>query len=373
VRGAFFSKKYIMQSRLSVITIIPFLLICSLIYAQDAPQGGTGTWSLIFSDEFDGSTLNSQKWLAQYPPHFPNNGLSHNHRAWINPDQSTVSDGKLIITALDEKDPNSTDGTNQWASSFGYLSFDYTSGAICTYDKFTCTTGFIEGRFKVPSTLGTWPAFWTLNADKSWPPEIDILEIPADRKTHHYYYHYGSDWQNEKSWGGTHTDVDKSEDFHTYGVEWGTNYMKFYFDGQIVKGFTNKSEVSQAKDMYLIINLAVGGWAGDPPSGAVFPCSLECDWIRVWKKSTDIESHESIYPHTVNFKTSSGNNQTFQVGLSGKIRKITVTNLLGKIFTNTFNISDNQIGIIANININDVYLITFYCDNMQKTVKVVTN
>lgn len=355
-----------------VLTFLLLLLFVRL-FSQNGPQGATGNWALKFYDEFNGTQLDLTKWLPSYPYHFPNNGLSHNHRAWIDPAQVTVADGKLIITATNKKHPNSTSGTDQWESSFGYLSFDYTSGAICTYNSFKFTTGFIEGSFKAPATLGSWPAFWALNYDKSWPPEIDILEIPADRNTHHYYYHYGSDWQNEKSWGGTHTGVDKSAGFHTYGVEWGANYMRFYFDGQIVKSFINKQEVSQAKNMYLILNLAIGGWAGNPPVGAVFPCTYECDWVRVWQPSVNSSSNYTSKV-TLTFDANNGVSKKNNLTKSNinDIKNIVVTNLAGVNVPVLTNIIDNTILLKPTKSItNGVYIITVFSGSNRECFKIV--
>lgn len=264
------------QLKICILALLCLLLSLNASIAQ--PPGGTANWNLVFEDNFNGTSLDQSKWSYNYPW-----GRTHNHRAYMTDTMVTVKDGILTIKAINKRHPSAPAGTNQWESSFGYLSFDYTSGAIHTQGKFGTTYGYIEGRFKASSTSGTWPAFWTLNSTGEWPPEIDILEIPADRKVHHYYYHYGPDWQNESSFGATHTGADKSLSFHTYGVEWGPNYMKFYFDGQLLNSYTNRPETSQGKNMYLIINLAIDGWAPTPPAEAVWPALYQCDWVRVWK------------------------------------------------------------------------------------------
>ena len=42
----------------------------------------------------------------------------------------------------------------------------------------------MEASIKVPQTLGTWPAFWTL--ENGWPPEMDVMEVPESS--------YGAMW-----------------------------------------------------------------------------------------------------------------------------------------------------------------------------------
>src|SRR5690554_416131 len=256
---------------------ISFLLLlaaCPFVLKAQ-PAGASGSWELVFEDQFTGSALDASKWSKGYPW---GDGTTHNHEAYCIPENVTVENGLLRIKAVSEKHPASPEGYN------------WTSGVVSTSGKFHVSAGFIEGRFKAPATLGTWPAFWTLG--DGWPPEIDILEIPHARNVHHYYYHYGPSWDQEQSFGGTHTGVDKSAGFHTYGVEWDTNYMHFYFDGQLVASYNNRPEVAQAVNQYILINLAVGGWAGAPPAGAQFPCYFECDWVRVWKRKPGIASGE---------------------------------------------------------------------------------
>lgn len=135
-------------------------LIFSDVYSQP-PQGN---WDLVFEDNFTGTSLDLSKWNYNYPSYFPNSGRTHNHRAYMDQAQVKVENGFLKISAINQRHPSAPDGTNQWESQFGFLSFDYTSGTVNTRTKFEFTYGYVEGRFKMPPTLGTWPAFWTLNS-----------------------------------------------------------------------------------------------------------------------------------------------------------------------------------------------------------------
>ncbi len=270
--------------------IFPLLFVGVSAQAQQ-PSGPSGKWNLVFEDNFEGTSLDTKKWNYNYPW-----GHTHNHRAYMIDSMVTVVNGQLQIKAIDQRNPAAPAGTDKWADQFGYLSFDYTSGAINSNSKFNFQYGYLEGSFKAPATLGTWPAFWTLNANGAWPPEIDVLEIPSARTQHHYYYHYTNSSGAQASFGTSNSGPDKSAAFHTYGVEWGPTYMKFYFDGKLLNSYTGHTECNQGIDMYIIINLAVGGWAGDPPAGAVFPCYYMCDWVRVWKQdpsmNLDFESSD---------------------------------------------------------------------------------
>lgn len=256
-----------------------------LVYASgfSAPPPSLEGWELVFEDEFTGHSLDLTKWNPTY-----NWGKTHNHRAYCVPENVTVSDGKLRIKGEARRHPDAPATASNGGETY---SLDYTSGAIDTKGKFNFKYGYIEGRFKAPKQKGTWPAFWTLQ--DGWPPEIDILEIPHDRKQHHYYLHYtqpdwydknGSAWDHEASFGGTHSGPDKSADFYNYGVNWYEGNLDFYFNDQRIAGYNRSREVSQLKAQYIIINLAIGGWAGNTIEvTANSPAYYEAEWVRVWK------------------------------------------------------------------------------------------
>lgn len=261
--------------------------ITAHVAMADPPANMSG-WTMVFNDEFEGNSLDKSKWNPTY-----NWGHTHNHRAYCVEENVSVSDGVLRIKGEAKRHPEAPATCKSGDKTY---SLDYTSGAIDTRGKFEVKGGYIEGRFKMPKQLGTWPAFWTLQ--DGWPPEIDIFEVPHARNQHHYYLHYtktdwyashGSAWDHEASFGGVQTGPDKSADFHNYGLEWNDQYMNFYFDDQLVASYNKPTEISQLTKMYIIINLAIGGWAtdnGNPievTSGN--PAYLECDWVRVWSKN----------------------------------------------------------------------------------------
>lgn len=265
-------------------------LLCGALSAQATPPASLNGWNLVFDDEFDGTSLDKSKWNPTY-----NWGHTHNHRAYCVEENVSVSDGLLRIKGEARRHPNAPATCKNGSDVY---SLDYTSGAIDTRGKFELKGGYIEGRFKMPPHSGTWPAFWTLQ--DGWPPEIDIFEVPHDRTDHHYYLHYtktdwyashGSAWDHEASFGGVHKGPDKSAGFHTYGLEWNENFLKFYFDDQLVSSYNRPSEISQLTANYIIINLAIGGWAesGSRPIAVTAgnPAYLECDWVRVWKRNEE--------------------------------------------------------------------------------------
>ena len=264
--------------------VLLLLSIAVSLSFADPPSNFSG-WELVFEDNFDGTALDKSKWNPTY-----NWGNTHNHRAYCVEENVIVSDGTLKLKGEKKTHPDANGVKAKFNNK--EIPVDYTSGAIDTRGHFEVKYGYIEGRFKAPWQKGTWPAFWTLQ--DGWPPEIDILEIPASRKQHHYYLHYtdpswynshGSAWDHEASFGGhKDDDVDRSADFHTYAVEWDESNLSFYFDDKKFASYNRPTEIKQLTAQYIIVNLAIGGWAGDDIEiTSDKPAYFEADWVRVWQ------------------------------------------------------------------------------------------
>lgn len=241
--------------------------------STSAPDLSDG-WGLVFNDDFDGTSLDTSNWNYNYPW-----GNTHTNNAYTAPENVSVSNGLLKIKAENKRHPDAPATTKTYDGTFN---LDYTSGAINTNNKFNFNKGYIEGRFKMPATSGFWSSFFMLNANGSRPPEIDIFEILGHESTGlNTNYHYG----DSKSQYNKQTVVDLSKDFHTYGLEWDADYIKWYLDGkQVGAAFKDAQAIATNKDMYLIINLAVGGWESLPDNYTDWSQDFECDWIRVWQK-----------------------------------------------------------------------------------------
>lgn len=162
----------------------------------------------------------------------------------------------------------------------------YTSGMISTAPTFTQTYGYFEMRAQLPAGQGIWPAFWMMAADKSWPPELDIMEVLGKDP----FTLYSSAHTNQT---GSHTwetvtakTPDVSAGMHTYGMEWNAQAITYYFDGQKIGSIATPSDLH--KPMYLIANLAVGSpWPGYPDSTTKWPAEYKIDYIRAWQKDAD--------------------------------------------------------------------------------------
>lgn len=262
------------------------LAAASLLAAtRAAAQLPAGNWGLRFADEFTGqggsagTNLDPVKWSTAYPW-----GRTHNYPAYIRDENITVANGTLNLQAKRE--------------SFGGQPF--TSGAINSNGKFNFTYGYIEARMKLPAFLGAWPAFWMLQ--DGWPPELDVMEARyrsasdgnggylgyGDMYSYVGTYHWGADYTQEKSAGtgfqypgGNLTDA-----FHNYGTLWAPDHVTFYFDGRDMGSvWSSAANIAQMRNEYLLLNLGVGGWPGDPPSWEGMGPAFRTDWVRVWQQT----------------------------------------------------------------------------------------
>jgi hypothetical protein len=161
----------------------------------------------------------------------------------------------------------------------------YASAIMSTGGRFSQRYGYFEARIRFGAGTGLWPAFWMQPADGSWPPEIDIMEAYPNSNgaspgpsSYMSSLHYGPGHQviNLK------TDLGHAinDEWHTYGVDWRPDALRFTLDGEQVALIT---ENIPDKPMYLILDLAVGSWStladGTTPDRAL----MEIDWVRAYR------------------------------------------------------------------------------------------
>ncbi|MEA2973857.1 MAG: hypothetical protein QOG82_2315 [Actinomycetota bacterium] len=250
--------------------------------AGPLPVGSSGGANLVFSDEFDGTALNSGKWhTCSWWSSTTCSIETNNELELYTKNNVSVASGMLKLQARKEN-----------AVAWNGKTYNYTSGMISSGGRsgsipagFTYKYGYAEARVKVPAGQGLWPAFWTLPSDYSWPPEIDIMEIlgnkPNQQEMHYHYLNSAGVHQGPgQAWVGP----DFSADWHTFGVDWQPNAMIWYVDGVERWRFTDASAIT-AKPQYLLLNLAVGGnWPGSPNAATPFPSDYLVDYVRVWDR-----------------------------------------------------------------------------------------
>ena len=153
----------------------------------------------------------------------------------------------------------------------------YVSGMISSRSSFLQKHGFFEVRARLPQGAGLWPAFWLL-APGGWPPEIDVMEARGN-PGYAVHVHWVEDGVNRAS-GCEIPLPDAGAAFHDYGVLWTPEAIAFYLDRQPVAWIRAKPGFD--RPMYLLANLAVGGWAGEPDESTAFPATYALDTVTAW-------------------------------------------------------------------------------------------
>ncbi len=281
-------------------TAVRHLLFLTIIAMTVFCGDGYGAYQLVWSDEFDGSSLNTLNWSYDVGDGCPGLcGWGNNELQYYRSQNVSVSGGYLILESREEE----------------YGGRDYTSGKIHSRNKQDFLYGKVEARMKVPTGGGMWPAFWMMPTDSvygGWAAsgEIDIMETRNDTNFIGGTIHYGGSWPDHRNTGGTYSPggVNFSDAFHVYTIEWEADVMRWYVDGILYSTKTSSQWYSDAapgnsrapfdQDFYIIMNAAVGGnYPGCTSSGcitAIFTQQFQVDWVRVYQDTSNIAPTVSI-------------------------------------------------------------------------------
>ncbi|MEV4757159.1 glycoside hydrolase family 16 protein [Micromonospora sp. NPDC049559] len=245
--------------------------------ASPSPSASPPGWRLVWSDEFDGSTLDRTRWNAR-------------NDAWVDYDRACITDrdrnvfvggGLLTLRARAE------------SFSCGSQRRDYTTAYLDTVGTASFTYGRFEIRAKSPTgpgnSTGLWPAFW-LRPDDGGNGEIDVVELAGGDEYHRaatqaIFYDYTPVKQdNRYAFPSGHP----ADGFHTYAAEWEPGVLRWYVDGRQVwqrdRGSTPWFDEVFQRPYHLRLNFQVGGWLGDPDDSTAFPADFRVDYVRVWQR-----------------------------------------------------------------------------------------
>jgi len=244
---------------------------------------GYGAYQLVWSDEFDGTSLNMNNWSYQIMGDGGNNEWQY---YTSRPQNSWVANGALTIQALKED------------YVVGGQTYHYTSARLRTANKQDFLYGKFEARIKLPKGQGIWPAFWMMPTDSvygGWAAsgEIDIMESINQAGTIYGTLHFGGQWPNNTSDGCLFSNgTDFSQTFHVYTIEWESTVFRWYVDGQLYCTKTSWWSSAAAypapfdQFFHFILNVAVGGnWPGYPDATTTFPQQMQIDYIRVYQNT----------------------------------------------------------------------------------------
>jgi beta-glucanase (GH16 family) len=287
---------------------LPFTLLCALLGLSDFsqtvnpilpdhnPPAEIQDMKLVWNDEFNHTGKpNPEYW--KYEKGFVRN----EELQWYQEDNATCANGVLLIEGRREEisNPNFKAGSQSWRTS--RETAHYTSSSINTRGLKKWQYGRFEIRARIDTTLGSWPAIWTLGTEKQWPSngEIDIMEFYRvnDQPTVLANAVWGTAKQYVGKW---HTeripyahflakDADWHKKFHIWRMDWTKESIKLYLDDELLNTTLLSETVNPdgfnpfMQPHYLLLNLAIGGNGGNPDR-SVFPIRYEVDYVRVYQE-----------------------------------------------------------------------------------------
>lgn len=241
---------------------------------------------LIWEDDFNGTSLNTDVW------NYATGYIANNESQYYTTDSKNVylENSNLVLKAIREDVQGYMGTTPQ--------TFNWTSGKIESSRKKEFQYGRIEAKIKIPQTVGSFPAFWTLgntheytygdqgNREDLGEPwaycgEIDIMEHKQGKTqiTSGGIYNTGSGVTDVGRKGSDTIDFTK---YNIYSIEWTKDKITFYVNDTAFSYFTVTDDMTMFRmPHYLQLNHAIGASGGTPPDD-VNEYEMLVDWVRVY-------------------------------------------------------------------------------------------
>lgn len=265
-----------------------------------APKERAGM-QLVWHDEFNTEGVpDTTVWRHE-------RGFVRNHELqWYQPENASCKNGVLLIEGRRTNLPNPQfkEGRTDWRNR---KNITFTSSSIQTRGKKDWLFGTFIIRTRIDTTLGAWPAIWTLGVKDPWPSngEIDIMEFYRHKNEPIILgnFAWGTGKANVAKWDGakiplTHFTKNKPnwvKEFHIWQMDWDKTSLKLYLDGALINEADLKETVNPdgknpfLQPHYLLLNLAIGGDNGGTPRASTSLIRYEVDYVRVYQKTVGLK------------------------------------------------------------------------------------
>lgn len=335
------------------VTAILFIVLLSQKTFSQKPFGDS-LWTLVFSDEFSGSSIDPTKWYSNWPNNQTSSYIYYNWNTNKNDTVShknqkpyetwnfanvNVSSGTAKIISKKENYSGKVwdrwvwsdcwgDTSKEWCPIDSFVPYKYTTGLLISKAQFKY--GYYEFRIKLPdhSTTndlkGLGPACFLYGNSSSvnWS-EIDFFEFAGkddwdgmyNKHTSNIHYRHcsptsfslsgcnstydTSHWQHPYS---SPSSLVFSNQFHKIGMHWTPTAINFYLDDVLYKHADSLSPDFLTSPSKLIEMPIITGISHPTTNFAtyvdtvntVFPYNYEIDYIRVWQYKQNCDSTLNI-------------------------------------------------------------------------------
>jgi beta-glucanase (GH16 family) len=246
-------------------------------------------YSLVWSDEFDGTSVDTAKW---------NFRTDAKRESAQRPENISVAGGLMSIALKKE----------------AFNGKEYTGGGLISKKSFRY--GYYEASARITTAGSGWhPAFWAMAGDGTTTApanrrtEIDGFEFDmhAPRNIHHNAHGWKADGTKVSIGRAYDVGFDPRAGFHTYGFAWSESNVKFYVDG-VVKHTSNYSPTCCTQHDYINIWLTTIAVNLAGIDDTKLPGQVQFDYVRYYQNGNYTDNDgptASRYSETGAWSTSS--------------------------------------------------------------------
>lgn len=257
-------------------------------------------WKLVWSDEFDGTEIDMNKW--SYRLHLG----GKRHTCYT--DDLVSLDGKgNAVFRLEERNGQYYSSTLQTGENKTDRGPEDSNPTLRPNGKakFQHKYGYYECRCILQKENPWWSAFWLQSADvanEEMPPEkagveVDIMESFNPGRVIPHFNHWGGYGKGHKfantagfnRWATDEDAFDVGDGYHTFGVDWEPDGYTFYVDG-VQSGKKIEAPVSDTEQFILVFTEckgyrgAIPGYIASDEFGHNISDKFIVDYVRVFDR-----------------------------------------------------------------------------------------
>jgi beta-glucanase (GH16 family) len=239
-----------------------FALIATVsgISAAQLPKSIHEPYKLVWSDDFNGTSLDASKWKYR---------TGKRLLSVQTPENVSIEGGNLVIALQSGPDHS------------------YTAGGIISRKSFHY--GYYEARVKILAGSGWHSSFWMMRDTPPGPgPDDATIELDAMENASSNLRSYSVNVHRwvppHRASGGVHVETtDLSKSFHVIGCEYAPDVIRYYLDGVLVDTVPWAGEAQGVVNVWLTSVAEAMGPNHDVDETAT-PGKMLVDWVRVYTK-----------------------------------------------------------------------------------------